>query len=154
MKRGHILTGAAVVALAVPVTVAARGVDDLFFQGVPSNPQETVWGIAEEVSTNSDGWQPVPEIRQGTDLTLNITPPNPLYLSVDLNEGKAQFRIVDSTGDTVIPNSVFFSGKGVSTATFVTLDDGLDDPIIEWKRKGNDRVEAASVIASTSGEHD
>jgi hypothetical protein len=153
VKRGPIIGAAVLFALAIPVVVAARG-SDLFFQGVPSNAQETVWGIAEEVSTNSNDWQPVPEIRQGTDLSLNITPPNPLYLSVDLNAGKAQVRLVDSTGDTVVPSSVLFSGKGVSTATFVTLDDGLDDPVIEWKRKGNDRVEAASVIASTSGEQD
>jgi len=141
------------VALAIPVVVGARGTD-LFFQGVPSSAQETVWGTDADVSTNSNTYEPVPEMRQGTDVSLDITPPNPLLLSVDLKAGKAQFRVVDSTGDTVVPASVLFSGKGVSTATFVTLDDGIDDPVIEWKRKGEDRVEVKSIIASTSGEQD
>ena len=142
-----------VVALAIPVGVAARG-GTFFEQSVPSSPQETVWGTANAVTTNSNDWEPVPEMAQGLDASLDIVPPAPLYLSVDLKAGKAQFRLVDSGGDEVDPSSVLFSGKGVSTATFVTFGDGLEDPTIEWKRKGNDRVEAASVVASTSGEPD
>ena len=67
---------------------------------------------------------------------------------------KAQFQLVDDGGDAVEPSSVLVSGKGVSTATFLTFDEGLENPRIEWKRKGDDRVQAASVIVSTSGEPD
>ena len=152
MKRGFIGV-ALLVALAVPAVVAAGNVSFLV-QSVPSNPQETVWGTTEAVSTNSNNWEPLAKLPQGTEVPLDIVTPAPLYLSVDLKAGKAQFRLVDGGGDIVYPSSVLFSGKGISTATFMTSGDGLEDPTIEWKRKGNEPVEAKSVVASTSGEQD
>jgi hypothetical protein len=153
VKRGSVIAAAVLIALAVPVVVVARGVG-FFEQSVPSNPQESIWGTDTQASTNSNSYEPVPGMPQGTEVTLDIVPPAPLYLSVDLKAGKAQFRLVDAGADEVTPSSVLVSGKGVSTATFITGGDGLEDPTIEWKRKGNDEVEAASVVVSTSGEQD
>jgi hypothetical protein len=153
MWRGSIVAGVAIAVLAVPVVVVAGG-GSFFDQGVPSSAQETVWGTTDDVSTDANDWEPVPSMAQGVEATLDIVPPAPLYLSVDLKAGKAQFRLVDAGGDVVNPSSVLFSGKGVSTATFMTTGEGLEDPTIEWKRKGSDPVEAKSVVVSTSGEQD
>ena len=150
MKRGRIGVGVALIVLAVPVVVLARG-RGFEQQAVPSGEQVTVWGTTESVTTNSQNWQAVPTVPAAA---LNLTPPAPLYLSVDLSAGKAKFRVVDEGGDVVNPSSVLVDGKGVSTATFAVTGEGLEDPTIEWKRKGDDAVEAASVIASIAGEQD
>ena len=153
MKRGGIAIACALGALAVPVAVVAGG-GGFLDQSVPTAPQQSVWGTTDPASTNSDQYEAVPGMPQGTEVTLDLSPPAPLYLSVDMKSGKAQFRVVDGNGDTVNPRSVLISGKGVSTATFLTLDDGLEDPTIEWKRKGNQRAELISLVASTLGEND
>jgi hypothetical protein len=152
MKR-RLLISVGLAALVIPAIVVARG-ENFLTQGVPTTPQHTVWGTTSSVSTNSDSYKPVAAMAQGGEVSLDLVPPAPLYLSVDMKSGKAQFRLVDEGGDVVNPSSVLFAGKGVSTATFSTVNEGLENPTIEWKRKGNKRVEVKSIVASVSGEQD
>ena len=141
--------------LALPAAVLAGG-GGLIQQAITSDPQQSAWTTSGSVAVNGKQYVDIPRMPQGTDVTLDITEPSPIYVSVDLKAGKAKLRMLDSetSTDVVIPAAVTFAGKGVNTATFIVEGDGFEEPTIQWKKVGKTKARAASVTASIIGEVD
>jgi hypothetical protein len=155
MNRTRLTAGCAVGALCGSVAIAAAG-DTGFFQerAYTANPRQAYWTTEGPTGTGSREFRPIAGLPQGTGVPVDYNAPSPIAVSVDLRAGKAQLRLVDGNGDITRPFSVTLAGKGVSTAQFATLDDGMENPRLEWRRLGRKRVEARSVIVTAVGELD
>ena len=153
MRRKVLVTAAGITLLALPAAVLAGG-GGLIQQEITSDPQQSAWRTGAPVTVNSRQFREIPDMPQGDDVTLDITAPSPIYVSVDLRAGKAKVRMREGGTEQVEPASVLLTRKGVTTATFIVEGDGFENPVIEWKKVGRPRVRASSVVASIIGEID
>ena len=154
MRKRTMALGAAALALGLPVAVLAGGTSYYGENVITLDPEQAAWATGAPVETGSREFRPIRGIPQGEGVDIDFNSPSPVYVSVDLKAGKAKLRIVDAGGDPSVPSSVTLAGPGVTTATFANFVDGFEDPVLEWKRVGRDRVVARSVVASTIGELD
>ena len=154
MRKWTMALGAVALALGLPVAVLAGGPGPFGSNVITLDPQQAAWATGGPVQTRSRQFRPIHGIPQGPAVPIDYNSPSPVYVSVDLREGRAKLRIVDAGDDPSTPASVTLAGQGVSTATFANFLEGFEAPVLEWKRIGRGRVVARSVIASTIGELD
>ena len=151
MRNGMTAVLAGAIVLAVPAVVIAGFPDDQDpLQGTLEFAEQTVW-TAGSVQTNSKAYEAVGDMPTPEEIPADWTRPTTIQVSVDMTSGKARLRLVDTSDvnpPVFDPQSVVFAGKGVSTATFVIRNGDLDGPVVEWKRLGDDKAKAASVVVS------
>jgi len=151
VRNGMTAVLAGAIVLAVPAVVIAGFPEEQDpLEGTFEFAERSVW-TAGPVQTNNKQYEPVGDMPAPEEIPADWTRPTTLQVSVDMNSGKARLRLVDTNEvnpPEFEPQSVVFAGKGVSTATFVIRDGDLDGPVVEWKRLGEEKANAASVVVS------
>lgn len=157
MKKRRFVPAVAglVLAVGVPAAVLAGGnapqESNLYLTG-----GETTWATDGATSTNGRAFKPVRGLARWTEATLDYEPATAIHVAVDMRSGKGKLRLVDAGefGAVIRPSSVLLNGKGIHTATFLLTGGLMSDPIVQWKRLGNGRLRAASVVVDVVGDLD
>ncbi len=148
--RGIALTGIGALALAIPALVIARGASEPVETDLAAVGGQTTWSTGA-TTTNSKTFKPVRRLPRWADEILAYDPGAAIHVSVDLRRGRGKLQIRDGGIGEVKPGSVLLAEKGVSTAIFLLRSGALNDPVVEWRKLGDARLRARSVIVEVVG---
>jgi hypothetical protein len=154
MRKRLTLGAAVLAAIAVPGAVLAGGAAEPFETDLATVGGQTTWST-ESAKTNSRSFKPVPGLERWADEILAYDPGTAIHVSVDLRGGRGKLRVREGGSDGQIgPGSVLLTGKGVATAIFLLRTGFLDDPVVQWRKLGDDKLRARSVVVEVVGKID